>query len=61
MLQKIVEKTLFNTLVSKVARIWTKILSTTGVINNSSYDTDKQNSGKRLKMLIKRLIMIQRL
>ena len=41
------KKTLFNTLVSKDASAEAEIFSTTGLINNSSYDTDNQNSRKK--------------
>lgn len=41
------EKTLLNTLVSKDASVEAEIFSTTGLINNSSYDTDNQNSRKK--------------
>lgn len=44
---KLWKKTLFNTLVSKDASAEAEIFSTTGLINNSSYDTDNQNSRKK--------------
>lgn len=44
---KLWKKTLFNTLVSKDPSVEAEIFSTTGLINNSSYDTDNQNSRKK--------------
>lgn len=41
------KKAWFNTLISKDASVEAKIFSTTGLINNSSYDTDNQNSRKK--------------
>ena len=41
------KKAWFNTLISKDVSVEAKIFSTTGLINNSSYDTDNQNSRKK--------------
>ena len=54
---KVVKNKTFNTLKTKVNKLDKKISDATTLIHINQYKTDKQDLGKKLKMLIEKLQM----